>query len=612
MSRIIEALTPFSREGIPAFKSLGQTADVGTEALEIAKPTVALLGDFTSDARSLSSNLAKLLTSLRDRDDVKSLMDLIYYVALSTNGYDQFGHYLRTTLLAGCNSLATVVNPPCTANFIKGANAANASRKAPKPRTALEKILAGEDPAKVLRGYERQQRTEQRRDARRSRSPPPTLSRSRPSSSRRPRTRTKPSSTTSWGPAVTRRRGATAIASNPVLVGVATTLVIVVAVFLAYNANAGLPLGADLQAHRRGAARKQPREGQRGADRWPARGRRGQDHSGCGQERDCDGAARPQARDEDQRASARLDDHHPAALRPRPQVRGGARRDLLDRASTRAPRSRSRTPPPSPSTSTSSSTCSTSARAWANSRTCAASADAFAGRGTDLNQALQTFVPLVANAVPVLTNIAAPETNFRRFFASQARAAIIVAPVAVQQGELWANLDLTLAAFADVARPFLQDTISKGPSGLETAIDTFPKLRPFFKATGEFFATLQPGARALNSSAPTLARGFELGVKGLKGSPGFNRRLTTFLEDFQRLRSGPDRPDRLQGPDLHRERAQPAGQLHHPGADGLQLHGAVLPQRIEPAERRRQHRHLAALHGDHDAGRARRRACAER
>ena len=27
-----------------------------------------------------------------------------------------------------------------------------------KPRTALEKILAGEDPEKVLRGYERQQR----------------------------------------------------------------------------------------------------------------------------------------------------------------------------------------------------------------------------------------------------------------------------------------------------------------------------------------------------------------------------------------------------------------------------------------------------------------------
>ena len=38
-----------------------------------------------------------------------------------------------------------------------------------------------------------------------------------------------------------RRRGNTSIAANPVLIGAATTLVVVVAVFLAYNANSGLP-----------------------------------------------------------------------------------------------------------------------------------------------------------------------------------------------------------------------------------------------------------------------------------------------------------------------------------------------------------------------------------
>ena len=38
-----------------------------------------------------------------------------------------------------------------------------------------------------------------------------------------------------------RRRGNTSIAANPVLIGAATTLVVVVAVFLAYNANTGLP-----------------------------------------------------------------------------------------------------------------------------------------------------------------------------------------------------------------------------------------------------------------------------------------------------------------------------------------------------------------------------------
>src|ERR1043165_7769675 len=37
------------------------------------------------------------------------------------------------------------------------------------------------------------------------------------------------------------RRGSSSIAANPVLIGAATTLVVLVAVFLAYNANNGLP-----------------------------------------------------------------------------------------------------------------------------------------------------------------------------------------------------------------------------------------------------------------------------------------------------------------------------------------------------------------------------------
>ena len=38
-----------------------------------------------------------------------------------------------------------------------------------------------------------------------------------------------------------RRRGAASVVANPVLVGAVTVLVVVVAVFLAYNANNGLP-----------------------------------------------------------------------------------------------------------------------------------------------------------------------------------------------------------------------------------------------------------------------------------------------------------------------------------------------------------------------------------
>jgi hypothetical protein len=164
VSRILRALGPFSRAGIPAFQTLGDTADVGSQALEAAEPTIKDLGDFTSRARNLTTNLSKLLTSVRDEDGIKRLMDLIYYVALSTNGYDQFGHYLRTALLAGCNSLATVVNPACTANFIAGASSARNFRR--KVRTPLDRILAGEDPDKVMRLWRRQQaRKAKRQDA---------------------------------------------------------------------------------------------------------------------------------------------------------------------------------------------------------------------------------------------------------------------------------------------------------------------------------------------------------------------------------------------------------------------------------------------------------------
>jgi ABC-type transporter Mla subunit MlaD len=169
VSRILRTLGPFSRAGIPAFQTLGDTADVGRKALPAAEPTIETVGVLTSDARSLSTNLSKLLTSLRDEDGIERLMDLIYYVALSTNGYDQFGHYLRTTLLAGCNSLATVVNPACTANFIAGASSARSFRR--KPRTALDRILAGEDPDKVMRLWRRQQARKADRQAARDEQP---------------------------------------------------------------------------------------------------------------------------------------------------------------------------------------------------------------------------------------------------------------------------------------------------------------------------------------------------------------------------------------------------------------------------------------------------------
>jgi len=337
---------------------------------------------------------------------------------------------------------------------------------------------------------------------------------------------------------VTRRRGATAIASNPVLVGVATTLVIVVAVFLAYNANQGLPwvptyrLTAEVP---RATSLVKGNEVRIGGLRVGVVDK-----------------ITPVQQDNGS-VMAKLDLKLETRIKPlpvdstimiRPRSALGLKYIEVTKGSSARGFAEGGTIPlenatPQPVEFDEFFNMWDEPTRVGNQQNLRGFGDAFAGRGADLNLALQQLVPLVQNAVPVLTNIASPQTNFRRFFASQAQAAIITEPVAVQLGELWGNLSLTLAAFADVARPFLQDTITKGPSGQETFIETAPKIRPLFRATGDFFAALEPGTDALVPRADELAAGFERGVKGLAGSPGLNRRLSVFLGDLQDFAEDP-------------------------------------------------------------------------
>jgi hypothetical protein len=155
VSRLLIALGPFSRAGIPAFRTLGQTAKTGGPALQAAKPTVEVLGNFTARARTVSRNLALLLTSFDNTKGIRYLTNTIFNLAMSVNGFDDYGHYLRTTLLAGCNSLATILNQACSANFVGGNSAGASSASVSQPRSAVDRLLAGQDPNKVMADYRR-------------------------------------------------------------------------------------------------------------------------------------------------------------------------------------------------------------------------------------------------------------------------------------------------------------------------------------------------------------------------------------------------------------------------------------------------------------------------
>jgi virulence factor Mce-like protein len=162
--------------------------------------------------------------------------------------------------------------------------------------------------------------------------------------------------------------------------------------------------------------------------------------------------------------------------------------------------------------------------------------NALAGRGPQLNEAIGALRRLVVNGQPVLRTIVEPGTDFGGFWRALEDLSATVAPVADEQGALFVALDRTFAAFARVSRPFIQETIEKSAPTEDAVNADFPALRPFLHDSARFFTALRPGARALAETSPIIAESLHAGVPALNGTPVINAQLQPTAEalvDFQ-------------------------------------------------------------------------------
>jgi virulence factor Mce-like protein len=171
---------------------------------------------------------------------------------------------------------------------------------------------------------------------------------------------------------------------------------------------------------------------------------------------------------------------------------------------------------------------------------------ALAGRGPNLNTAIALLPPLLSNLEPVATNLIDVRTRLARFFPSLERAARIVAPAAETQGQLFQNLDITFTALASVARPFIQDTITKSPPTLDTAIVGLPVQRAFLANATAFASELRPGIHVLPATLPDLASALEFGKVTLQRSPALNARLAKVFLAVERFSTDPLVPRGIQ------------------------------------------------------------------
>jgi virulence factor Mce-like protein len=327
------------------------------------------------------------------------------------------------------------------------------------------------------------------------------------------------------------------IAGNPVLIGAATVLVVLVAVFLAYNANQGLPFVPtySLKAETPSAANLvRGNEVRIGGTRVGSVDK-------IDVQRQEDGTSIAVLGLKLERSVAPLPKDSTVIIRPRSAL--GLKYVELTRGTSDQGFEDGDTIPlaqatPAPVEFDEFLNMFDEDTREASATNLEGFGDAFAGRGQSLNQAIGAFRPLLRDIIPVARNLSSRETNLPRFIRTLAATARIVAPAAEAQAELFVNLDITFAALRRVA-PFIQESISEGPATLDAGIEGFPVQRPFLANTEALFRELRPGVRALRGAAPDLADALELGTPVLKRSPAFNDRLASLLTEVQTFAEDP-------------------------------------------------------------------------
>ena len=317
------------------------------------------------------------------------------------------------------------------------------------------------------------------------------------------------------------RRGQASIVANPVLVGAVTTLVTVVAVFLAYNANNGLPfvptrqLNVDVPS---GSNLVKGNEVREGGYRIGVVTKITPVTMPSGQT-----VARLQLKLDKKVGKIPADTR--ITIRPRSALglkylqfeRGSSHRYLQD--GDTIPLDQTTVPVQFDDVF----------KMFDEPTRRAAQTDldtfgnAFTGRGYSLNQTIQTLPPLFRYLTPVARNLADPNTQLGRFFRSLGNFMRVVAPVSHVNSQLFTDMATTFEAISRDPQA-LEATIQKSPPSEQEGIRSFPVQRPFLRDLADFSTDLKGATHELRGALPIINPALEEGTPVLRRTVALNER----------------------------------------------------------------------------------------
>jgi len=160
--------------------------------------------------------------------------------------------------------------------------------------------------------------------------------------------------------------------------------------------------------------------------------------------------------------------------------------------------------------------------------------DSFAGRGESLGRTIEALPGLFEHLEPVMANLSDPDTELDEFFSELGDAARVVAPVARVQSKLFADMATTFEAIGrdeDALKAF----ISKGPPTLDVATDSLRAQRPFLTDFADFSEEFQGATRELRAALPTVNSAIARGIGVQYRAVAMNRELGNVMTSLRGL-----------------------------------------------------------------------------
>ncbi len=622
LRRFFDDTAEFATVSRPAVRALGDAAVPGLEAVRAAGPNVRELRRYARPTPDLARNLRIVLEDFDDpsraveRDPrspggrgysgTEALLTYVFNQALTNNAFDELGYMVRTAAfidkcgpyadaqtakdpeLADCrawmgpNQVGVTTpdpsgdRPPRSAS--RTSDRRGASRR-PAPPGVTGRAPAGGAPqgpgAPPPTGGLPTQGVTDLLDGilGGAPEPPPGAGPAGPRDRPAPRLPARP---------VT-RRPSTSLVASPALVGAVTVLVTIVAVFLAYNANNGLPFAPTLEvkvrAENSAALTKgsEVREGgiRIGFVRTIRSVRLPDGRAGAEMAVSVAGSAGDLPVD----TSFTIRPRSPLGLKYLEMVRGGSRREARD-GHVFPPRQTTIPVQLDDFTRQFDDRTRVGIR-----REHPGLRHRARGRGASVNRTLEVLPRLFARLEPVARNLSDRRTRLGRSFAEIGDTVRVLSPLAAVQADLFTR---TAQTFEAISRDTgaLKRTISNSHPAFQAGIDSFPVQRPFLTDSAALARETRPVARLLRPTLPEISDALETrhprdpAVGGLLRGPRAHPGVAARADARSAHRDGPAR--------THRKRDLAGSPAALPRAlpDGLQLLELLLhlPRRDrEPA-----------------------------